>query len=136
MLHEKSDRRPMGATSKAVVKLLGRTHGKGRRFFAVKRAEPQEISARALELHVTPHHVDDVDAGEQLLDEVLRNHPASLARQPGLYLSGYRGHIGSPSQRRADLRHDLAHVLGTSGARGSHGRLHGGRDLAGIGLLG
>jgi hypothetical protein len=30
------------------------------------------------------HHIDDIDASEQLLDEVLRNHPASLVRQPGL----------------------------------------------------
>ena len=136
MLHEKTDRRPMGSASKAVVKLLGGTHGKGRRFFAVKRAEPQKIGARALEFHVPPHHVDDIDAGKQLLNEVLRNHPASLARQPGLYLSGYRGHVGSPSQGRADLRHDLAHVLGTCGARGGNGRFNGCSDLTGIGLLG
>jgi hypothetical protein len=32
---------------------------------------------------VLAHHVDDIDAGEQLLDEVLRNHPASLVRLPG-----------------------------------------------------
>ncbi len=40
----------------------------------MKRAEAEKVLAALFELHGAPDDVDDVDAGEQVLDETLRNH--------------------------------------------------------------
>ena len=42
----------------------------------MKGAEAAEIRATFLELHVATHHVDDVNAVEQILNEALRDHVA------------------------------------------------------------
>ncbi|MNC95153.1 hypothetical protein D3C83_121990 [compost metagenome] len=64
----------MRAAAEAVIELLGRAHGEGRRFLAVERAARDVIRAGALQLHVPIHHFDDVDPAEKVLDEGLRNH--------------------------------------------------------------
>ena len=40
----------------------------------MERAQAKEILAALFELHMTADDVDDVDAGEQVLDEALRDH--------------------------------------------------------------
>jgi hypothetical protein len=52
-------------------KLLGGADAEAGGFLAVKRAQAHEVGAAFLELHVLAHDVDDVDTGQQLLDERL-----------------------------------------------------------------
>jgi hypothetical protein len=63
VLHQKADRRPVGAASEAVIELLGRTHREGGRLFAVERAAGLVVGARLLEGDVSVDDVDDVDPG-------------------------------------------------------------------------
>jgi hypothetical protein len=53
--------------------LVGLTVKLGR-FFVMERAQAHVIDAAFFQLDVAAHHVDDVDAVEQVLDEGLRNH--------------------------------------------------------------
>lgn len=46
-------------------------------------AKAQEVLTRLLQLYVAPHHIDDVDARKQILDETLRNHGS-----PKVYAKG------------------------------------------------
>src|SRR5690606_32017113 len=78
VLHQEADRRAVRPAAEAVVELLGRTDGERGRLLGVERTEPQIVRTRLLQPHVAAHHVDDVDAGEKVLDEALGNHPASL----------------------------------------------------------
>ena len=45
----------------------------------MKGAQTTKIRATFLELHVATHHVDDVNAVEQILNETLRDHVADSA---------------------------------------------------------
>ena len=74
ILHQKTYRSAVRTTTKAVIKLLGRTDRKAGRFFVMKGAEATEIRATFLELHVATHHVDDVNAVQKILNETLRDH--------------------------------------------------------------
>jgi hypothetical protein len=80
--------------------------------------------------------INNVYAGQQLLDEILRNHPASLTREPGFHLGGNCRHIGAPGQCGTHLGHDLTHVLWARRASGDNGDLDGGLYLRGVGLFG
>lgn len=73
-LHQEADCRAVRAATEAVIELLGRRHRERRRLLVMERAQPHEVGAALLELHVAAHHVDDVDAVEQIVDERLRNH--------------------------------------------------------------
>ena len=44
----------------------------------MKRAQAAEVGAPLLELDVAPHDIDDVDAGEKLMQKTGRNHSGSL----------------------------------------------------------
>ena len=57
------------AAAEAVIELLGRTDGERRRFFAMERAKAQQVGAGLAQLHVLTHHIDDVGAGQQVLNE-------------------------------------------------------------------
>ena len=63
----------MRTAAEAVIELLARAYGKRRRFFAVERTEAEKILAAFLSYRAADD-VDDVDAGEQVLNEALRNH--------------------------------------------------------------
>ena len=71
-----------GTTAEAVVELLGRADGKAGRLLAVEGAQPHQIGAAALELDMPPHHVGNVDAGQQVLQKTGRDHTPSLATPP------------------------------------------------------
>ena len=73
MLHQKADGIAVLAAAEAVVELLGGADAEGRGLFAVEGAQPHEVGAAFFELHVATHHIDDIDAGQQLLDEGLGN---------------------------------------------------------------
>jgi hypothetical protein len=57
-----------------MIELLGRTDGKRRRLLAVERAARHVVGAAALQLYMTIHYVNYIDAIEQILDKRLRDH--------------------------------------------------------------
>ena len=74
MLHQKAYGRAVRAAAEAVIELLRRTHGERRALLVVERAQAHEVRAAFLELDVLTHHVDDVDAVQQILKKGVRNH--------------------------------------------------------------
>jgi hypothetical protein len=79
VLDQEADCGAVSATPEAVVELLGRAHGERRRFLAVERAARLVVSARFFERDVPIDNVDDVDTGQQRLDEIVRNHVLDAA---------------------------------------------------------
>ena len=73
VFHQETDGIPVLAAAEAMVELLGRADGERGRFLPVKRAQAEEVGARLAQLHVAAHHLDHIDAGEQILDEAVRN---------------------------------------------------------------
>jgi hypothetical protein len=71
-----------GPAAEAVVELLGRADREAGRLLGVKGAQPHQVGAAALELHVAADHVDDVDTGQQVLQEAGGDHRWSLAARP------------------------------------------------------
>ena len=69
MLHQKADRRAVRTATEAMVELLGGTHGKRRGLFVVKRAQPHQVGTALLQLDVLAHHIDNIDAVQQILNE-------------------------------------------------------------------
>ena len=146
VLHQEVDGRAMGAAAETVVKLLGGRDGKGRRLFVVKRTQPLVIGTRLLQFDRPTHHIDDVDAGQQLLNERLRDQTfmgrrvcARRARsggQPGTDPGGHGSEIGLACQPGLDDGHHLAHVGHAGGAGFCHGGLDDGADLRLVGLGG
>ena len=67
----------MRTATEAVIKLLGRTDGKTGGFFVMEGTQSHEVRAAFFQLHVTPHHVDDIDAVEEILDKRLWYHAGS-----------------------------------------------------------
>ncbi|CFO05538.1 Uncharacterised protein [Bordetella pertussis] len=59
----------MGAATETVIELLGRTDSERRAFFVVKRAKTKQVGPTLAQLHISPDDVNDVDPGEQILDE-------------------------------------------------------------------
>ncbi len=74
VLHQEADRGAVRAAAEAVVELLGLAHRERGCLLAVEGAAGDVVGPGLLERHVPVDHVDDVDAGEQGLDEVGRNH--------------------------------------------------------------
>jgi len=60
---------PCAPQPKAVIELLGRADREGGRFLVVERAAGGVIGAGFLERNVSIHQIDDVDPGEEVLDE-------------------------------------------------------------------
>src|SRR5690606_15936840 len=57
----------------AVVELLGRRHGEAGRTLVVERAARRVLLALPLERHARIDHFDDVGAGQQVVDEGIRD---------------------------------------------------------------
>jgi len=74
VFHEEGDGGAVRAAAEAVVELPGGRDGEGGRFFAVEGAAGEVVGAGFLELEALADDVDQVDAGEQLVDEVARDH--------------------------------------------------------------
>ncbi|CFE01147.1 Uncharacterised protein [Bordetella pertussis] len=69
MLHQEGDGTAVGAATETVIELLGRTDSERRAFFVVKRAKTKQVGPTLAQLHISPDDVNDVDPGEQILDE-------------------------------------------------------------------
>ena len=71
VFHQETDRGAVRAAAEAVVETLGGTHRKRRRLFIVERAAGLELAARLLELHAATDDLDDIRAGNQVVDKIL-----------------------------------------------------------------
>src|SRR5690606_31202978 len=69
MLNQKGDSTAMRTATKAMVKLLGGADCERWCFFFMEGAEAKQIGSALTELHISPHDVDDVDPGEEILYE-------------------------------------------------------------------
>ena len=77
----------VNAAAKTMVSLSGWADVEAWTFLAVKGAKSFQIGASLFQFDVLPHHINDVEAADQLLDEFGRDHAASLgargqARRP------------------------------------------------------
>jgi hypothetical protein len=73
VLHQELQRGPRRPASEAVVELPIGHDVEGRRLLVVKRTEAEVATARLLQRQARLDHVDDVDTGEQVVDESLGN---------------------------------------------------------------
>jgi len=64
----------MRAAAETMVELLGGTDRKTGGLFVMEGAQTHIVCAALFELDVLAHHVDDVHAGQQILDKTLRYH--------------------------------------------------------------
>ena len=71
MFHEKANGAAMGATTEAMKELLIATDGEGRGLLAVEGAQPLEILTRFAQRQIAFNQFDDVDADQQVGDELL-----------------------------------------------------------------
>jgi len=72
--HQEAQRVAVHAAAEAMVGLPGGADREAGRLLAVERAQAFVVDAGLLELHVAAHHLDDVDAGKEVLDKGGRNH--------------------------------------------------------------
>ena len=86
--HQEANRRAVRAAAEAVIETLARADGKRRRFFVMKRAAGLEFAARFLELHAPANDLDDVGAGDQIVDEILRNQSGHSVLNVALAVAG------------------------------------------------
>lgn len=71
MLHDEVDAVAAFAAAETFIYFLAGRYRERRRFFIVKGAEAKVAVAALLQFHEGAYHVDDVDAGEDLLYGVL-----------------------------------------------------------------
>ena len=83
VLHQEADRVAMHAAAEAVVGLARGADDEAGRLLAVEGAQALVVDAGLLQRHGAAHHVDDVGAGEQVLDEALGYHAAESSGAPG-----------------------------------------------------
>ena len=69
VVHQEADRGAMRATTEAVIELLGGRDRERRRALVMERATRCVFLALSLQRHAAAHHLDDVGAGEQIVDE-------------------------------------------------------------------
>ncbi|MPM55420.1 hypothetical protein SDC9_102217 [bioreactor metagenome] len=81
VFHDETDGGAVGAAAEAVVELLARADRERRRLFVVEGAAGGVIGARLLQRYVAVDQVDDVDPGQQILDEVFRDHGLRISRR-------------------------------------------------------
>lgn len=62
----------MRTTTEAMVKLLGRTNRKTRGFFVMEGAQTHKVCAAFFKLNILTHHIDNINAGQQVLNKSLR----------------------------------------------------------------
>ena len=84
VLAQKGDGIAAFAAAKAMEKLFDRADAERGRFFPMKRAQPHEVGPAFFQRYITPNHIDDIDALEQVLEEGGRNRHGSdcLANRP------------------------------------------------------
>src|SRR5690606_21018931 len=70
VLHDEAERGPVRTAAEAVIELLVGADRERRRLLVVERAAGLVLPPRALQLHAAADHLDDVDARDQLVDEV------------------------------------------------------------------
>ena len=112
VVHQKADGIAVLAAAKAVIELLGGADTEGGRFFSVKRAQAHEVGTAFFQLHIAAHHVDNINAGQKLLEKGLRNRhgrycPASLPSRGGWQsLSRKKAHqaVGCQEGERREAR--------------------------------
>ena len=159
VFHEEADGGAMRAATEAVIELLYGVHVKRRGFFVVEGAAALRFAPAAFQCDARTHHFDNVDAGEELVNEMLGNasgHGRSIGQdrgsgesaawrarmnrpanqfRPGLAAEarldeGADGtHIRAASSLRLHLRHDLAHVLDGRGTGGGNGFVDDGSEF-------
>jgi|GEM_PF-4079180 len=69
MFHQEGDGAAVCTTSEAVIELLGGADSERGAFFVMKGAQAKQVGLTLSQLHISPDNVDDVDSGEQILDE-------------------------------------------------------------------
>jgi hypothetical protein len=74
VLHQEADGGAVCATPKAMIELLGRTDSEGGGLLAVKRTTGLVVLPGLFQRHTPVDDVDDVDSGEQSVDEIARDH--------------------------------------------------------------
>ncbi len=74
VLHQEADRRAVRAATEAVIELLARADGERGRLLAVEGTAGDVVGAGLLERHQAVDDLDDVDARQQRLDEVVGDH--------------------------------------------------------------
>ena len=73
VVHDEAEGIAAGAAAEAVVELLVRADGERGGLFLVERAAGAVVLAGLLQLDARAHHIDDVGAVEQVIDEGLRD---------------------------------------------------------------
>ncbi len=81
-LHDEADDVAMGAAAEAVIELLVLADRERGGLFVVERAAGLVVLAALLEGHVLVHHVHDVDAGQQIVDELTGDAPGHILLHP------------------------------------------------------
>ena len=79
VVHEEAEHRAVLAAAEAVIELLVRAHPEGGRLFAVERAAGLVLASGLFQLHAQPDDFHDVRAGNEFVDEVLRDASQVLA---------------------------------------------------------
>src|SRR5690606_9028536 len=79
VLHQEADRVAVHAAAEAVIELLARADRERRGLLAVEGAAGEVVGAALLQRQVAFDDVDDVDPGQQVLDEGSRDHRAGAA---------------------------------------------------------
>ncbi len=81
-LHQEADRGAVGPAAEAVIELLGLAYREGGGLLTVERTAGDEVGAGLLERNEPVDDVDDVDAGQQRLYEIVWNHRLDAAHPP------------------------------------------------------
>ncbi len=71
VFHQEADRGAVRAAAEAVIELLGLADTEGRGLFVVERTAGHVIAPGLFQRHARIDHIDDVDAGHELIDELL-----------------------------------------------------------------
>ena len=103
IFHQEAERGAVRAAAEAVIELLGRADREGGGFFAVEGAAGLVILPGFFQRHAPVDDVDDVDAGEQGVDEIARDHGCCMINPGG---PGW----DSACEAGLDQRGNLAHV--------------------------
>ena len=81
MVHEEAEHRAVLAAAEAVIELLVRAHPEGGGLLVVERAAGLVLAPRLLQLYAGADDLHDIGAGDELVDEVLRDASHAGRRQ-------------------------------------------------------
>src|SRR5574339_902136 len=73
VLHQKTDSCTVRAATEAMIELLGGTDAEGGGLLVVKRAAGDVIAPSLFQGDACVNDLDDIRAGEEIIDEVLRD---------------------------------------------------------------